>query len=1267
LKRHQAPDYVVSGLQPQYGTEFVRYDDDQNPYIVLLHPSTTVGGVHSNDPQSMHKNKDARLLRDWNAMMSRFFGREQSLADRLGGARVSYILCPDELFSRVVFVLQRTHVTLPSKSNNVTMEDVLRIRAGLAQTEVLHFFNVRVGGQKKNVKYDFPENCPRIRSREHCLAELASALAWYSMHTACLELSNLAVAHQSSLAHSKQALQDNNANRSAFSWWSILELGSSYACANLSGTISRMTNVLYAGVKRVRGGSPRFSTLRCVKPKFDCLTPRSMVKAMVGDANRFCCTKCGMLSCSCVAESEASTTLDLSRLSPSVANLEAALLCRRDGVENSRKGLLTLVDGTRRCELGLRTRQGWKGIREALKPYGRVVDNPGSGNCLFFALIDALGIDRDGVEPLRRRLLVDVMSAVRRGDIHEDQILCEYPEFETLEEFEEGMGLPDEDGIWSSAGLIFLKAWSDRNRRNVIYLKVESTKATEPRHAMFCRKLNRQEVHHLAAYAVSDEYPIRDNTPVIVHYGHHWCAFKENRIVVANSELRGAGRITKLDPDNDHHLAPFVWPPLPTGGIGKVTALLMGKTVRIFAMAGMGLCRTPTEDNCWVMGSGTPHVQNVSGAFGVAPTYPGITTEAPMPPNAFITKDGVNVAPNAAAFMDPECASTFKPSLNGEWWSKNLFRLALNDSETFDHVRTTHHRFSHVGIANLCTMPIAFDNNWVNMLHGISRHYNNPDRNSCKNEAHKKLDPRVRPLCVDPSCPNCPGWLEVEKNSRDVVEQMEASANEYTSLMQQGNPPQFLDPLPHIYVRAMMKGERLQDVSTAPDRKIDFNLESMLHWYSEIDARRRRMYGVGIQQYLDGEFMRDEVFDMTAFLKWEKKNACFESEPNVRASLPRLVCPAKKPQLNLLTGPIFKFLAKTLTFKFRKWLADCAQPLPLVSVTSGSNAKDIGAWKSAMHEEGYYIFIEVDFSRLDSTHNEGFAWIADRMLIDCLGTLRPMSDEEWLMWLKARDRNVVLPCGRFKYKNGLCSGWGGTFQKNTSGCTRVVIGSWRHVCAQFGVPSDCKMLALGDDGLLGVKGVSREMVSRMSVRLTEFIKGLGLKPKIHHTLAPQYCSSKFWPIIINGTETLILAPEIIRLFSRVGYVYTAKPDHKLYTFAECAGLMKGIVESNAHWVALPILRVLHKYYMSYSGKGIRQNNEPHQMVLTASDSVVYTISERVALFLQLNYDMGPVEVLEFEARLREALEQSNFGPCFITDRALWRAAQHYDTVTRASH
>lgn len=1277
LARHQAPDYVVLDLKPQYVTEFVKHDEDQNPYIVLLHPSTTVGGVHSNNPQSKHKNRDARMLRDWNAMMTRFFGREQSLEQRLGGARVSYILCPDELFSRVVFVLQRTHVTLPAKSNNVTMEDVLRIRAGLAQTEVLHFFNVRVGGHKKNVKYDFPENCPMIRSREHCLAELASALAWYAMHTACLEASNIAVAHQSSLSHSGQTILDNT-KRSAFSWWSILVLGRIY----LQDTLTTVASAAYAGYKRLRGPPPPFTNTRRVKPKIDCLTPRSMANALVGDLTRFGCEKCALLVCACETLFGQSNTSTRTLPRFSVGAAITSVLSRSEGVANTKKGLFASVSGTSRCDLGLKTRASWNGIQKALKPYGRVVDNPGNGNCLFFALVDALGIEREGVEPMRSHLLSNVVDQVSDGKIHPDQILNEYPEFKDMQDFKEGMSVPDEDGVWPSAGLVFLKAWSDTNRKNVIYLKVENNQPpglnrgafhTACLGAVLSRYSRRKEEDRfLTAYAVSDEFPIRENTPVIIHHAHHWCAFKAERIPVESGELRGAGRITGLDLDNDMHRAPFAWPDLKPGGVAGTTALLLGKAVRMFAEAGMGLCRRPTEDNGWVMGKGTPHAQNVSGAFGVAPTYPGITTEAPMPQDAFIVSEtGEHVAPNAAAFMDAECASTFRPSLNGMWWEKNKNRCALNDSETFDFVRTTHHRFSHVGIANINTMPLAFDNNWVNLLQGISRHYNNPNRNSCKNEVHKKLDPRTRPLCTSAACPNCPGWLDVHKFSLDVVDQMMSSAQEYAEKMKTACPPKFKDPLPNVYVRAMLKGERLMESQGLAGEQcaieVDFNLESLLRWYTSLDARRRRLYGGGVQDLLDGVFLRDDIFDMTAFLKWEKKAACFESEPDVRDALPRLVCPSKQPKLNLLTGPIFKFLAKTLTFKFREWLADITKPLPLVSVTSGSNAKDIGAWKTAMHLEGYYIFIEVDFSRLDSTHNEGFAWMADRTLMIALEQLRFQSEEEWTMWLKARDRDVVLPCGRFTYKNGLCSGWGGTFHKNTSGCARVVIASWRCVCARNGIASDCKMLALGDDGLLGVKGVSRETVSGMVKELTSFIKNLGLKPKIHCTLASQYCSSKFWPIVINGVETLILAPEIIRCFSRIGFVFTAKPDHKLYTHDECASLMKGIVESNAHWVALPIFRVLHKYYISYEGKGVRQQNEPHQMVLTESKDTVYTISDRVAMFLQLNYDLDPVEVLAFEGRLQGLLEQSGYGPCFISDRALWRAAQHYDTVTRATH
>lgn len=655
----------------------------------------------------------------------------------------------------------------------------------------------------------------------------------------------------------------------------------------------------------------------------------------------------------------------------------------------------------------------------------------------------------------------------------------------------------------------------------------------------------------------------------------------------------------------------------------------------------------------------------VSGKPGYCPFIPARESESPLPPGAIHAKGKFKGQYNPKAFMDSKNAATFRQSgLKPQLMEKELMRQISCDEGRGHNLQF----WSVTGALCLDNPPVAFSNTSGNWARGLSRHYDNPERNSCV------PDVKSDGLHIQHGCARCQGCLMWEEHARaaaPLIDQVITDTGCWAERMEQETAGADFDPNDVELLELVLKALPL---SGNPQ----FRRGCFLYYWGRLDTNQRGKYKQGWQDLVDGKMTLEARFRMSMFVKFEKKCTTFMCDvggDEAIFGLPRLVCPSDDPGDNVAMGPFGLLIQKGLTLGFRDWVeGGFVGPPPILSVSSGSNAYEIGRWYGWCLDNGFN-FLEDDFSRLDSRHGPGFSTQADRLMVRMVCSVRGMSPTEINMLRKSRIRLVKTPWGVFTLDLALCSGFGLTFQANTAGCSIAVYGCFV-VVSVHGVPKrvyELYLLALGDDSLLAVRGYTIEELRQMGPRFAKRLASCGLKAKTVACICPSFCSQIFWPIKIsrcaNGVwgpeiETIVMAPEIARFFSRFGATFTAKKDKSQFTVAEAIALSFGIILSNAHFVALPILRVFHWYYHSVGTVGTVPSLEPHQIALLERGDTRYAVSDFVAGFLKHSYGWDAGDVLSFEKRLWDALAQSNGGPCLITDPFLHMGSEYFNEVAR---
>jgi hypothetical protein len=254
---------------------------------------------------------------------------------------------------------------------------------------------------------------------------------------------------------------------------------------------------------------------------------------------------------------------------------------------------------------------------------------------------------------------------------------------------------------------------------------------------------------------------------------------------------------------------------------------------------------------------------------------------------------------------------------------------------------------------------------------------------------------------------------------------------------------------------------------------------------------------------------------------------------------------------------------------------------------------------------------------------------------------------------RLRRRKVRLNDGHFVYEDGNCSGQGGTFQQNTEVSVTGVYGTLLTLMLHG---QQVKMLVLGDDTLLAVKGFTRETVKPMFAEAIRRVRVMGLNPEPVLSLVPSFCSALFWPIITGGVETFILAPEVSRFFARSGACFNwSKPS---MSKDDAKAIVLGMVLSNAHWSHLPVLRVLANFVLKNFGDLTPIYTEEEHKSKQVED-VKFELSQNVGKFMLDVYGLQLVEVVHLEEYIASACLAGGCVSTFVSHPLLSKMAHAF--------
>jgi len=567
-----------------------------------------------------------------------------------------------------------------------------------------------------------------------------------------------------------------------------------------------------------------------------------------------------------------------------------------------------------------------------------------------------------------------------------------------------------------------------------------------------------------------------------------------------------------------------------------------------------------------------------------------------------------------------------------------------------------------------------------NSLNAMNRHYGvKPKECECDENPNKPISDYT----AVGNCRMCTLWEEARLAVRFWSDDLPAQSLDHLDDVGLTKPPH---PL-HHHADAMATGEIIPFCTAADDNY------GIVSWYSGLTPAQRRLYGSGIYDLIAGAFNDPKKYSMTMFIKWEKFSNVSPTAANKRLKQPRAVCPSKDPTANLVSGPIFKGVSKALTQSGRRWLKDhkahgikttdaeraaAGQPqieipppaVPPCIITSGMNQQELGWVIDGWFRDGYTTVFELDFSRLDSTENKQFARIVYSLLatIICLVTLPFHWGAVDQLFLSMSHRLMYTPFGRFLYIWALCSGFGGTFQINSIGVLTAVVGrTWvnlraqlllQNPAAEIGTCADyIRFLGLGDDCLLAFKGVPPAMMALVIKQTNEDLTEMGLNPTPVQSQVPSFCSALIWPICLNGKETYVLGPEILRLMSRFGATFSHK--YPQCTREQGMAYSKGNVLSNVHWQGIPVLRILWNYYSKLDVKADYTQREFHR-TYDDDTSAVYTMSTKTIHFMETAYGMNPEMTNMLECEVHTALLASGGGPCMFSSPYIHIMASNFE-------
>lgn len=431
-------------------------------------------------------------------------------------------------------------------------------------------------------------------------------------------------------------------------------------------------------------------------------------------------------------------------------------------------------------------------------------------------------------------------------------------------------------------------------------------------------------------------------------------------------------------------------------------------------------------------------------------------------------------------------------------------------------------------------------------------------------------------------------------------------------------------------------------------------------WYSTLDIRRRKAYAKGLAMFLEGKFYDARMFDMTMFMKWEKaSNLVIDSKSKLYKQC-RGVCPSDDPAANAISGPPFRAVSKGLTYATRKWLSDPRGLPPDVMVTSGSTPLQIGLLHHTLKSAGYRE-CEFDMARFDSSQGRSVRMAVDTMMFDVIKTVCQVDTTIMDILQKSfSERLVKTAMGSFKYNYGWCSGIGATFQGNTFASIRAVLGaaklSLKELEATINV--DFKFMVLGDDSVLYVKGLPRTTWTKWHESVVLKLRLVGLLPEPVTSSIPSFCSAVFWPIKHKGSETTILAPELLRFMSRSGASFNWKRDKM--SRDEARAINKGLALSNPHWAGLPVLRIYERCYRELDVKADMVSQYEEHKTTQDGEASDFTVSVYVLSYINRAYGLNQDQLYRLESELLACLSRAE-NAAFYSSPIVTAMARHFKT------
>jgi hypothetical protein len=337
---------------------------------------------------------------------------------------------------------------------------------------------------------------------------------------------------------------------------------------------------------------------------------------------------------------------------------------------------------------------------------------------------------------------------------------------------------------------------------------------------------------------------------------------------------------------------------------------------------------------------------------------------------------------------------------------------------------------------------------------------------------------------------------------------------------------------------------------------------------------------------------------------------------DLRDKCPRGIQGLAKAETNLALGPFMHVVSRAIAAGFGDQL----------SYSSGQTPESIGQWYTQC-KKGRYHFYEDDFSAFDSSQGKG-AHEAEMAVYKLFGP-----DKAVLNALQFQAKTVGF--GRYhKYKTKYTRKSG---DQNTS-IGNTIINMMAHIWAihcynLIGNNVEFKMLALGDDNLLAVKGEKPDFVKFMNDKILL----LGLVPKFFMSgNSPSYCSSVFIPVANDKNDLVyVLVPEVLRRLSKIGWTVTipSKRDTLL-------GRLKANELANMNTALVPVLRVFNEFYTSVLDVASSLN----EYRVHAKYNGSHIICESTFNWFQNVYGVSYDEIIELEEFLKSHLQKAGGSP-----------------------